>query len=32
MENVKVDTSESATKLLRGSDLTLEVQERNLPE
>jgi len=29
MENVKVDTSEVATKLPRGSDLTLEVEERN---
>jgi len=29
MENVKVDTSEVATKLPRGSDLVLEVEERN---
>jgi len=32
MENVKVDTSEVATKLPRGSNLTLEVEERNLPD
>jgi len=29
MENVKVDTSEVATKLPHGSDLVLEVEERN---
>ena len=29
MENVKVDTSEVAAKLSHGSDLMLEVEERN---
>jgi len=29
MENVKIDTSKVATKLPRGSDLVLEMEERN---